>query len=140
MLFIRLDTTLAEFSLIDSSLGSSRSSHNNHCGKALGKVKEQRVPGINIPRDLQTNLKKLPQGKSVSESQFTRKFAARAVESDNCLSAARAKDSREYETVLFVPVTPGEHLQLHSTLMSRREVQTGVSAVKSMRVSASSPS
>ena len=53
-----------------------------------------------------------PQGKPAPVSHFTQKYAARAakaVDSYNCLSttkAAQAKDNWEYETVLFVPVTP----------------------------------
>ena len=51
-------------------------------------------------------------GKPAPVSHFTRKSAARAVnpvDSYNCLSTTKAvqtKDKWEYETVLFVPVTP----------------------------------
>ena len=53
-------------------------------------------------------------GKPDPASLFTRKSAARAakaVDGYNCLSttkAAQAKDSWEYETVLFFPVTTNE--------------------------------
>ena len=67
-------------------------------------------------------------------THFTRKSVAKttkAVDGDNCLSAAQAADSFEYETILFVPMTHNGILAtaLHAYYEKKKKGSNSVSTL-----------
>ena len=69
------------------------------------------------------------QGKSVPASQFTRKSAARAVDSATVFLLPGQKTHGNIRPFCLYRWCPKANLPLHSALMRRREVQNGVSTL-----------